>query len=240
MVGPAVMNPSRHFRNLRTHDRGRKIIHPHVVKRQLVLPKVKPVLCDRMFFPIMFIGARHDDRPGNDIRIMGNQHSAFAGIHQLERLERKTADLAYCSDFPIGPQCAEGVRRILDHRNVPCVTKTHDRIHVGSMATHMADDHSLRPVRKFSFEIVQVDPVVLRDLDEDRLTAGMDDCGRHSGKRECRDKHFVTGRYIDRLQGQEQCGRAGIHRQSIGSAHELGELAFQLGDGRLRVRPVSK
>ena len=64
--------------------------------------------------------------------------------------------------------------RILDHWNARTVAERHDRIHVGGMASHVADHHGLH-IAQFGGEIGHVDAVILGHFAQDRHAIGMHD-----------------------------------------------------------------
>ena len=179
-----------------------------------------------MLVPVMLICARHDDCPGHDLGIIGDHHTAFTRIDQLVGLKAETADLAHGADLLPVPARAQRMRRIFHHRDPARIAHGHDRIHVRGMAAHMADDHRL-DFAQLGLEIFQVHAVIIAHFTQHGAAFRMHDRRRHGGKGKGRDQHLGVPRQAQRLERQEQRGRAGGHRQRVFHPHELCEFRFQ-------------
>ena len=105
----------------------------------------------------MFIRARHDDRPCNEVCVVRDHDATFASIQQFVRLKTKTSNF---SNVTIGPSCAKAVGRVFDQGDICGVTKRHDGIHVRVMTAHMADDDCVN-VRELLFKVFNVDPIII-------------------------------------------------------------------------------
>ncbi|MPL71111.1 hypothetical protein SDC9_16881 [bioreactor metagenome] len=228
VVRQPVAHAARHLGQLRPDHRGREVLHSGVVERQLVLPVHEAVLQPRVLLPVVLVGARHDDRAGGEFWVIGDQHPAFAGIHQLVALEAEAADLADRADLAIAPDGAQAVRGILDHRHALRVGQCHDRVHVRGVAAHVRDQHRRDAVVELFPEVVEIDAEVLAHLDQNRHAIGMHDRRGHGGEGEGGHQHPRAARQVERLQRQEQRGRAGGDGDGIAGAHEGGEFGLEL------------
>ena len=94
------------------------------------MPFLESALQDRVLFPVVLIGARHNHGARSDVGVIGDQDTAFTGIQQLVGLERKTADLAYGTDLLAMPLSSQRMRGVFDNRNACGIGHGHDRIHV--------------------------------------------------------------------------------------------------------------
>ena len=216
VIGQPIAHPAGKLGQLRADDRSRKVLQPHIVKRQLVLPARKghgqfrvvlPVGA-LMLFPIMLIGARHDHAARRQIGVIGDQDATLACVDHLVGLERETADLADGADLAPMPQRAKRMGRILDHGNAARIAQRHDRVHIRGVAAHMADDDGLDRVVELGFEIAHVDAIILAYLDQHGLQARMHHRRRHGGKCESGDQHPRAGRQRQRFERQKDRRRA--------------------------------
>ncbi len=199
VIAAAVSDTTRHLCQLRANDRGGEVRQAKVVERQLVLPAGKRLGQNGVLLPIVLISAGHDDGLSHEIGVIADQDAPLPGIQELVGLERKATDMADRADLPAVPRGPERMRGVFDHRDARLAAKRHDRIHVGRMAPHVADDHG-PTLRKFAREIVDVDAVVLSAFGQNRHAIRMDDGGRHGGKGERRDQDFRAPWQAQRLQ----------------------------------------
>ena len=222
VVRPTVTHATRYFGNLGAHQSGRHIAKTQIVERQFVLPAGKGLFklgaivarAGLMLLPIVLIGTGHDHCPRHQIRVIGDQNTAFARIDQLVGLERETANFTNRADVLSIPGGAQRMGCILDDRDALRVTERHDRVHIGRVTPHVADDHRVY-VAQLCLKIRDIDAIVLADFAKHRLIVRMHDRRRHSGKREAWDQHPCVFGQAKRFKRQEQRGRARGHCERV-------------------------
>jgi hypothetical protein len=116
--------------------------------------------------------------------------------------------------------------------------RRHDRVHVGGVAAHVADDDGGDVVVEFGGEIGDVDAVVLGDFHENRLAIAVHHGRRHGGEGEGRDQHPRAGLQVERAERQEDRGRAGGDGERVFRAHVVGELPLKKGHGGILGRGI--
>ena len=78
----------------------------------------------------------------------------------------------------------------------------------------------------------RVDVPVRPYIRENRRGADMEDGIDGRAERKGRSDHFIPGSNPQRGKGEVEGGRAGVHRQCVGSANVLPELRLELGGAR--------
>ena len=153
------------------------------------------------------VAAGHQDRLGGDVVIIGDKQTAFAAIDVLVGLGAEAADCAKGAGGAPVPVRAHGVGTVLDQRDAQVLAQGSDGVQVRYVATHVGEQQHLGATcRCLSFEVGQVDGVIVGHFDQYPTGVGVRDRTRHWRQGEGAAQHRIAALDTQGLQGGEQGG----------------------------------
>mmetsp|Transcript_16749 Transcript_16749/g.23044 ORF Transcript_16749/g.23044 Transcript_16749/m.23044 type:complete len:357 (+) Transcript_16749:624-1694(+) len=129
----------------------------------------------------------------HDLRVVGGQDAAFAGVHNLVGLEaegRALTDLAQLLALPLH---AQSVRAVLQDLQVILLDDGLQTVHVGHVAAHVGHEKEAGArLLDLLLQVVQVQGVVVVDLAKHHLSLGPHHGAWHSDEGEGRHQNLVS------------------------------------------------